>query len=66
MLDTIAQTGAVDYSEKGSAVARSSDASAVRDMTIKEIREVFADEVKTVMEEDGVDRKAATKIGWPA
>lgn len=62
LLDSIAATGAVDYSEKGSAVARSSDRTSVRDMNIKEIRSLFADEVKTVMEEDGVDRRAATKI----
>lgn len=62
LLDSIAQTGSVDYSEKGSAVTRSSDRTSIQDFSIKEIRDTFAQEVKSVMEEDGVDRRVATKL----
>lgn len=62
LLDSIAATGTVDYSERGSSVTRPDSSAALQDLNIREIRQQFLDEVKTVMEEDGVDRKAATKI----
>ena len=62
LLDSIAETGAVDYSERGSSVHHERTVANTDRMGIREIRAMFADEVKTIMEDDGVDRKAAIKL----
>ena len=61
LLDSIAETGEVDYSEKGSSRDVTHRAS-IGEMSVKDIRAKFAEEVKSVMIEDGVDRKTATKL----
>lgn len=62
LLDSIAETGAVDYSERGSARNDDRQSASVAQMNIKQVREAFLNEVKTIMEDDGVDRKTATKL----
>jgi signal peptide peptidase SppA len=62
LLNAIAETGPVDYSEKGSARAPFEDKPSPSSMTVKEVRQQFLDRVAEVMEEDGVDRKTATKL----
>jgi hypothetical protein len=63
LLDSIAQGGVVDYSEKGSARSREYSSGAITTgMTVRDIRQAYADEVKRTMEEDSVDRKTAMKL----
>lgn len=62
LLDSIAETGAVDYSERGSARSDDRQPANVDQMGIKDVRALFAAEVKSIMEDDGVDRKAAIKL----
>lgn len=62
LLDSIAETGAVDYSERGSARSDDRPVASVAQMGVKEIRDTFAEQIKTIMEDDGVDRKAAIKL----
>ena len=61
LLDSIAETGEVDYSEKGSA-RDVTHRHSISELSIKQIRARFADEVQTVMVDDGVDRKTATRL----
>jgi signal peptide peptidase SppA len=56
VLDSIAANGVVDYSSRGSSRTEDDDVVAVDP---KNPRAAFAAEVKKVMEQDGLDRKAA-------
>jgi len=61
LLDSIAETGAVDYAEKGSA-RDAEERTSVRELSVKDIRAEFLNEVKEIMEQDGVDRNTAVKL----
>jgi capsid assembly protease len=62
LLDSIAETGSVDYTERGSAVHHERANANVDQMGIKEARDLFAAEVRSIMEDDGVDRRTAIKL----
>lgn len=61
LLDSIAETGAVDYSEHGSARYEGEKPSVDR-MSAKEVRDTFASTVNKIMVEDSVDRRTATRL----